>query len=112
MRGLVGLVSLVVVLVVISGPMVTAAPPATRQERGKVSAVKPDPKNAKVTLITVSSHGHDLATLKADADTKVTVKGGEAAKLTDVVVGTNVTIVVTPFDGDQAVSIEINPPKK
>ena len=106
-----GPLALFVTLSLAASSMATAAPPATRQERGKVSAVKPDPKDPKVTDVTVSSHGHDLATLKADAGTKVT-KGGEPAKLSDVVVGVNVTIVVTPFDGDKAVSIEINPPKK
>ena len=90
-------------------PQLFAEQARSHQEIGKVSKIAPDSKNPNVTAITLSSHGHDFATIKADASIKVT-KGTDTAALKDIVVGDNLKAVVD--DDEIASSIEIKVPKK
>jgi hypothetical protein len=89
--------------------------PAAKPLRGKVTAVAKDAGDSKVTDITVS-HGKkgEAATetvVKADDSTKVTKGKDGAATLTDIVVGSSVSVVLGDA-GKPAVSIEIRTPKK
>ncbi len=78
-------------------------------EIGKVTKIAPDSKDPKITAISLSSHGHVFATIRADASTKVS-KGGDAATLRDIAVGDHLKAVVD--DDESALSIEIKLPKK
>ena len=108
MSRLIPMVALVATLVGLTN-LWADEPKRHHEEIGKVTKVFADSKDAKLTDIEVSSHGHPFATIRAGEQTKVT-RAGEPAKLSEVAVGQHLKAVVD--DDENALTIDIRPPKK